>query len=462
MKTILLTALAFTATVVSATAQTIADPPSVFGRFDGQTYIFSPTYALANGANIDTTTINCDTTGLVVFHQPKFYLGHQWGTASRSVNKRLHHNFNNENLYYSKIRHTVFGAADTSQPYFVSWKMGDFFGYYGAMQFDPDAPLMDAKGVFLPRTGDTTGAVFGFSYKDTVAGRLTNNPSDANFKRYRLFKDSVSVPSVVLKGAAVEAMKGLVSFETSETPGSAKWQTEMNDNGQRWYLAVNLRRANVADTIADTAVVLAIQIKYKRFPTTLGIVDSGYIRFDSVSAVGAGGVYDTIRTERGLMDAKLLDSVQTPGFDRQTLFIRRNMLPRRADPDSNDITVSAFFRAIHKDSINPRLRGYHATGSDRIDSVDIEVTYHGAADVAIDWLRLETPRARRLLCGELDREFAARLSVLLDTLRYWRDTKGFTKLRLANIYLNDEPATSELQAMRYVNKLLGGMLLFLK
>lgn len=452
-------------TVSPVASQTIADPPSVFGRFDGQTYIFSPTYSIFNGSNIGTMTIHLDTTNLVAFNQTKFYLGHQWGTASRNVNKRLHNNFNNENLYYSDFRQIIFGAADTSQPYFVSWKMGDFFGYYGAMQFDPDAALEGANGTFVPRTGDNTGAAFGFRYKDTVAGRLTTNPSDANFRRYALLKDSVSTPLLVLKN--VDKGNALVSYETQESVGSAAWQKEMNDNGQRWYVAVNLRRTNIADTTADTAVVLTIKLPYVQFPynDTLSIGGdtiitlqrrSSTIRFDSVSSVRSNGMYDTIRTERGLMDAKLLDSAQTPGFNRSTLIIRRNMLPRRANPDSNDITISAFFRAIHKDSINPRLQGYANKSSDRIDSLDIEVTYHGNADVAIDWIRLETPRARQLLRGELDREFAARLSVLMDTLRYWRDTKGFSKLRLAAIYLNDEPGgrPAEWRAFRYQAKFL--------
>jgi hypothetical protein len=117
-------------------------------------------------------------------------------------------------------------------------------------------------------------------------------------------------------------------------------------------------------------------------------------------------------------------------------------------------------------------------GSTYIDSLDVEVTYHGNVPVLINWVRLETPRAQKLFRGYYDQYIKANVQKVIN-LVYQPDDKPTWVLsdkapsgsgnktngetdplgwKLCGIYGMDETGPLHYSSMRYVNRLLNGEL----
>ena len=117
-------------------------------------------------------------------------------------------------------------------------------------------------------------------------------------------------------------------------------------------------------------------------------------------------------------------------------------------------------------------------GSTYIDSLDVEVTYHGKVPVLINWVRLETPRAQKLFRGYYDQYIKANVQKVIN-LVYQPDDKPTWVLsdkapsgsgnktngetdplgwKLCGIYGMDETGPLHYSSMRYVNRLLNGEL----
>lgn len=111
-------------------------------------------------------------------------------------------------------------------------------------------------------------------------------------------------------------------------------------------------------------------------------------------------------------------------------------------------------------------------GTAFIDSLDIEVEYFGKIAVDINWIRLETPRARKLFRGFFDHYLRNNLQRVIE-LVYDRSPKTSWVLdaqgpsgngstppdwKLCGVYGMDETGPLHYSSMRYVNKLLGGCL----
>ncbi|MFN4770059.1 MAG: hypothetical protein ACK5JL_08520 [Candidatus Kapaibacterium sp.] len=117
-------------------------------------------------------------------------------------------------------------------------------------------------------------------------------------------------------------------------------------------------------------------------------------------------------------------------------------------------------------------------GSTYIDSLDVEVTYHGKVPVLINWVRLETPRAQKLFRGYYDLYLRANVQKVIN-LVYQPDDKPTWVLsdkapsgsgnktngetdplgwKLCGIYGMDETGPLHYSSMRYVNRLLNGEL----
>ena len=453
--------LAMLCTVCSASAQTMMDPPSLFGgRFDALTV------RMFTDAGDTNHTIHLSGRDSAIGYGNRFMLGNQWSQAPLGIGNRLRLNFENDKLDYPDIRNPKFDAIGDGDTTYLCWS--PLYWLAGAeakstahpgpkncyaMQWVPSSPQTDGWLSWAPRAGDTTGSMFGFGFRDTVAGSVRSS-GDSQFDRYVLLKAAHDSAGggvrLVLDKARSQRELGDNYYHQGSDAVTTLW------NGRHWYLAVNLQRLDALDNVSDTAVVLTVKLPTVTYKNPADSMRRySYIRFDSVSVVRSGGVYDTLRTGRGLMDRALADSANAPDFDRQTFIIRRNMLPAWKADGSHDITISAFFTTIGGDPeyFNPLLR---IGGYPNIDSMGLEVRYHGGCSVAIKWLRIETPQARKLFRGVLDTSLAARISYILDTLDARRAKSKWRKVKLAAFYFHDEPADAQLQAMRYVGKLLGG------
>ena len=233
-------------------------------------------------------------------------------------------------------------------------------------------------------------------------------------------------------------------------------------NGTRWYLSINLRRLNplwdfTADT-SDTVLSIKIPIKYRNFVFYLDSlghtkfrVDTFYtqIKFDSVSTQNNGLSDKGYYTRGGWMEKHLSTTTDS------VFYIRRSMLPKYSD--TCDVTLSAYFRAISVDSINPPFRDLVNIKVGEIDSLSMEVRYYGKCDIAIDWLRLETPETRALFRGEKDTAIATIVSNAFKDVTNLRDTiDGMPRARLWRFYITDEPGPTLVASSRYYTSLLEG------
>ncbi len=448
--------------ICSASAQSVMDPPSLFnGSFDGDTV------QVYTGQGDVSHIVRLAGRDSSIGFSEHFIIGNQWGAAPAGISRRLGINFENETLDYQKIRDIKFDAISGIDTTYIIWRPGYWLSgegenerqpcprYCYSKQWVPAAPQTDFVPDWEPRAGDNTGATYGFAVRDSITGSIPDG--GANSGLYVLNKhlhDSLGGGARLVLDSACSQHE-LFTLNDSNPADSTLW------NGRHWYLAINLRRADGLDNIADTAVVLTVQLPYVTFPNELTkIITSDSIIFDSVSAIDTAGIYDTVRTSRGLMDRALPDSASVPGFDKHTLIIRRNMLPKWKPDGSHDITISAFFRTENGsriDYFNPPLR----SGEEDelvIDRLGARVYYHGGCSVAISWLRIETPQSRKLFRGILDTSLAARISYIMDTIDKRRENTKWSKVKLAGFYFNDEPKPAEYQAMRYVGKLLGGHL----
>lgn len=176
-------------------------------------------------------------------------------------------------------------------------------------------------------------------------------------------------------------------------------------SGKTYYISINLRRPKYAfpsDT-SHSDSVLKIRVPYvyvdkdednkKIYPTT-------YARFDSVPDPSYNSYYQL----SNLYDSsKIRNLVGVDTNNRPTEFIiTRSMLPT----DTDDITISGFMifdnSKINNHKLSPHVDMPSTASEGEIDSLKIEVTYLSNSPVAIDWIKFETPNARRIFQGVYD------------------------------------------------------------
>ncbi len=459
---------------IPSIGQTQMEPPSVT-YLNGTTIADSLWSGIPGVGNIPigTVNINFNDTNVYARKQKKFALGYQWGMGLAGMNQRLGVNTINNFFDYTPFADELYATlpADSTREMDITWGRVYFLSHHPtiSMQFDPEAPLFAANGSFTPRTGDTSGATFGFKFRDMTVGSIISSPSDVNFNRYILKKDSVGGDTV--GGRMV--LKYPVSTDRIVSLGdhSTDLTTQLL-NGEKYYLTLNLRRLDFLDLLSSTDTILTIKAPYWKFP----VPDSSFeynadsakfiwrhfnnthpstIRFDSVF-MQVSGTLDTMRTSRGLMDNHLTAHVDS------IFVIRKNMLPRWTSAGTHDITISAFFRTDRMgtvDTSNPRLRNLYGGGSSlQIDSLGIEVKYFGRTNIAIDWLRFETPDARALFRGNLDKELAQELMLEQEILKR-RNSITNRKVRISSFYHFDECGglPAYWRGIRYNTKMLEGL-----
>nr|HPI19215.1 hypothetical protein [Candidatus Kapabacteria bacterium] len=231
----------------------------------------------------------------------------------------------------------------------------------------------------------------------------------------------------------------------SESKKISKWEV----NGEMWYLTCNLGRYEDDDFVLDNEQVLTIKVKYVTLPVN-GIRTTGYINFDrtpSTTIADTFGIIDTRNRYRG--KALDLDSNTTDEF-----VITRNMLPIN---NNRDITISSSFSCKG----NPTLNNYYLKKKDNadveIDSLKIEVTYHGHSSLRVRWFRFETPKSRNLFFGKYDSLIQAHTQA--DLARF--DCSDFKDrgIKIFRFFARDEFHVHHWNTARYYNRLLGGLTL---
>lgn len=422
------------ATVGICTAQTPLDPPNISSQ---------NAMLLAN----DTTysdTINFDDTSLFQKEQNEFMFGHQWFNALSGVNKRLYMNCYNTNegqllsdfaLNFYRFPRTYMGTS------YISYDIrGSEIGNCYSFQIDPEAPVTELDQEFVPTSGDSSGAIYGFGHKE---GAFTGLGIYDNRYIYPADSGTAGTGRLILsKPIGYEIMR------------RHPFSTNVQDNGSRWYLSINLRRTDAIwnDSTDTSDIVLTIKIPIRYRFTDIAKRNS-VIVFDSISSSNNGLLDKGYYQRGGWMEQHL-----SPAHD-SIFVVRRSMLPKYGD--SADITLSAYFTtklsSFDTTTTNPPFRLNVNPNVGEIDSMNMEVRFYGKCNIAIDWIRLETPETRALFRGEKDSAIAGVISKAITKMKQFRDTtNGMPNARIWRFYITDEPNPLMVASSRYYSSLLEG------
>ncbi|MDQ1264933.1 MAG: type sorting protein, partial [Bacteroidota bacterium] len=131
----------------------------------------------------------------------------------------------------------------------------------------------------------------------------------------------------------------------------------------------------------------------------------GSIRFDSIPDTTQNQIKDIRYSALNDFRGKERKLVYNPNLNRDTLLkIYRKMLP--IDENNKDITICAHFLTYSDGKINgdnPAFIGNDDPEHNKqIDSLDIEVYYHGITDVCIDFIKIENDEAYYISRGAVD------------------------------------------------------------
>ncbi len=439
--------------------------------------ILSSLSVYAQNGEPNTLPINWNDTSIFISKQTEFYLGWHWAGPRKEVNDLLHINHYHNHWGYVGTRNIALpNIPNDGKKKAMVWRLPNnnaIYNYFPAVQIDPTAPVHplinhDNQGIATlhPRIGDTTGAIYGFSYRDTSEFGQLPDYGNANFDRYVLSNTGVPDTGVIVLDEP--SAQSLLGYSVSET-GSGPIKTDtgiitttgVERNGSQWYLSVNLRRTDVTDTIQDDSIVLVVRIPYQTINDSIATPEiSGYCLFDRVpvSADSVGNV-DTLPFGRG----RCLKLQPTPSASDSTeLVITRRMLPR-GDATDPDITTSAFFRLNtpqDSSSFNPFLQilgdKYGDIPSNYLVRAGITVRYYGRSSVGIDWFRFETPFAQLLFRSRLDTSYIA--DAIYHDIQALQDDTSHTNLRILSFYGQDDLGTIPCLSLgeRYISSLLSG------
>jgi hypothetical protein len=383
------------------------------------------------------------------------------------------------------------------------------FRWNTMIEWRPSAPLFYEDSLWRPIKGDRFGSIFGFNNKQ--GGNIITDSLQAGFMGYALHPDSVLGGSrLVLSKPAMHrefrrnydelAYTSTIIYKPyPDTTGLSQGRRDTirtieypnyvqkmkNDSiaywngrgfsGNHWLLSVNLRRLphisiNSTDNISDTAKVITVMLKYWyrveiKLPNGIKdtVIRNDSIKFDSVFTYRNST--DTLRHERGTRFAKL---TPTAGLgDSSAFVIRRNAIPIFNVPDDGlrDICLGAYFSTWNNqinDSVSKHKRApniWFSNGSkdlNQIDSIDLQVTYHGNAHMALTHATLATPFGSDILWGKRDSALATSFDQVLRTVRNWQVKNPNQTIRLHRVYTIDESPSQYWRLLRYVNALMAG------
>lgn len=344
-----------------------------------------------------------------------------------------------------------------------------------ALHLEP-ALTVDTTVSFQPIPGDSTGAVFGFKYRNFSVGNIPIN----DIHRFYLNKNKVP------QGSTIKVLSDvwdgtILRWEDTQGKTSHVIIKDINSdndiatfhhfNGKKWYLSINLKALSETELnnhLNDTILIIRVPYTLSRHRTDSldTVTGSGYIKFsrlprndNSVSEIRSNiletsefrGMSKPLITLDGLCD---------------TMFITGNMLKYwNMSSHDNNITLSGYFEASgEKDTLdtnrytnNPCFQNETWNNYSKlqkfISKVDLEVFYCGKVDVAIDWIRFETPNAQKLFRGFYDQTIDLSIKKTLEEVH-----EHPTHPIIHRFYGNDEVIPMEWFSMWYYNKFVDGLL----
>jgi hypothetical protein len=275
------------------------------------------------------------------------------------------------------------------------------------MQYEPTLEVDTADPFdFSPRLGDTTRPIFGFGY---IRGYIETNSNNDNFNRLQLFTDSLENGVVLSEPWVNNNWVNFITVKDNEIENQIvyniynKPDEEPKDRedelhsveyqGVNFYISINLRRLGT-DNVINNDTVLSIRMPF------VNLIDAaterrrtGYIRYNLLPDTAYTDTTHCPHNRGVIRNVREIDG----GEHDSVIYITRDMIPTTSETD-RDITISAHFICDGDHDLNNYgLETFpEIADSLTIDSLKIEVHYYDNADLAIDWLRIETRPAREL------------------------------------------------------------------
>ncbi|MBK9249460.1 MAG: hypothetical protein IPM69_15430 [Ignavibacteria bacterium] len=394
-----------------------------------------------------------------------FIIGWNWGGPGRKMDEALHAN------YYHMQYHPENGSGDSS---FTDTLHFGKNGRRVVSMYNADSLILigqhpdtnqringqsilykpvltvDTSQWFIPRPYDRDGSVFGFKYKNKGVILDSSLHSNPDYEYFLLRKDSVSSPTVVLDSVWLDDQ--VRHYNHNAKTLSAKFN---HTNGREWYITFNVK---LKDTIPDTLLnqtILTLKMPYRRVHIdTSANPDSstysnGTIRFDGRPRIVSESIIDSLGTYRGQWK-------DSSAMNDTVINITGAMLKHPSNLIDSIITLSAYFicngvTIAGQFVKNPLLAPDWFTNLyyDYITNLGVQITYHGKLDIGVNWVRLETPRARDVFHGRFDRE----VLFAVDTLAANLHRSNRANVRIHRFYASDEMHSPEWGINRYFNML---------
>ena len=438
----------------------------------------------------DSTIFNKD------YNNDHFNLGWNWSSFGRELDEALEINTAHDLILNDTLpnhnKHFLNDIVRMDNWWLyspiISGVMRDNVFNAQALLLKPDI-IVDTSSSFQPNARNINGAVYGWLTHNFEVGDTINDPH-----RFTLLKSRLGTDSIVLSNIWPNDILHWLDYYSyyvyndncttmyiGQTNAPKEYENK-NDtipesdgiidnvvyhpfNGKQWYLTISLRALNQAELnnhLNDPILILKMPCILTHYAS--GLLDS------IVSQEIWSTKFDSIPNPSDTANIQIRSTVgnQFRGISRRlipvpaetTEFVITGQMLKNADTTfGHSITLSAFAKFSgdilpNGDYINnPRLKndnwenqgGY----SDYITNIDVEIKYCGKVDVAIDWIRVETPRFQKIARGEYDS--IVQNAIEIEMARVSSDP---THPRISRFYGADEISRSFWPANRYFNMLV--------
>ncbi len=409
------------------------------------------------------------------FNINKFILGWHWGdeykiSKALKMNQKDIYSGSEENInpdtklfIRSKYNKTVNGEtikySFSSHCYFdKSHIFGKSLKYEPTLYIDPNNVYKLNK---RDKVGDPSNPVFGFL---TKRGTITNDPNDPNNNEYSrvIIRGDSLVNQVVLSNP----WPNDIMYYTPKQGDNNDEDTQKDFSGRSFFVSINLRKYKTISTLSPDTPILKIRVPYTTWTSATQHKDDNYAYFRGVPASGFAD-YTTLPGSYG--KAWNLDLISSLPSRPQFIYITEKMLPI----DGSSITISGYidfagfqgpntytnhilkeFSGL-KDGEN--YKSSWGVNGQKIDKLNLEVTYlNSGTEVAIDWVKFETPNAKKINCGYYDDNIAE--SVQGD-LTHFHDYSNYASIGIkpTRWIVHDEGSAVNWEAERHFRKIVGNV-----
>jgi hypothetical protein len=392
-----------------------------------------------------------DTTSVIQSNSSNFVKGWNWGAYGGNTHESLLMNFNHEWCYNWALDRVGDNQLMLAAMGIATGKNSTSIAQVQSILYEPSIEVFQNDNSFSPSTNDSSGAIFGFKSKHSNYLASQTTFPDTNAKYFVLKQSNLSAnsPDTVLQNCwLTDQFFWEPNLNTTNLfPSDSLLQTM---NGSKWTLSVNIKRiGNISGSLDDT--VLTIKAPFY----LTGSTNKNYIQFRRLPLDGFGNAaLQNIIGDRGDFRGQrwVLDSNTTTSTE--LVILKKHMMLDSTNMIDSSITLFAEFYCDNNIIINnPNIRLYSWDDRiDRISDIGVEVIYHGNADIAIDWVKIETLHAQEVHDGIYDEEIREGVQNAINAVE--DEGRG---IGIYRFYCLDEAALSQIYVLRYFNKLLQGL-----